>query len=423
MPAPDLNNGAVISPFGTSANALQVALAMGSANPDQAFAALYNQGRQRIMQVMSFAQTPGQIKQAAYRLYGEGWIPQEQYASIWRNPTAADRQQLLVAQASPDEALKSFNDLTGRGLQRDPDTGGVIVNPASIAGQGRSPRAKAGAAKGAELPYVAPTALAGHAGEMVTVKVPGPGNTFRDQQGMRMPDGSIVGLNGQPLAGAVPIAGSTVSPSLSQLPPDQQAMVQRVAAATGQPVETVARQKLNESGTSANPPPGDGGKSIGVLQVQQPALDDYNKAHRTHFTLPQLQAMPELGLQVGTEIRGGYTQQFGGNPVLGAMAYNWGPQRVADWQAAGADPNAVPPAVQQLSFGRCAGRTRWGWRRRPLQAALRGRRHPALARPRPAAASAQVRRSGRSGSRPQSMSTRASRRLTRASWRTRRLRR
>jgi len=36
------------------------------------------------------------------------------------------------------------------------------------------------------------------------------------------------------------------------------------------------------------------------------------------------------------------TTQFDGNPVLGAMAYNWGPGNVQKWLASGADPARVP---------------------------------------------------------------------------------
>jgi hypothetical protein len=204
-------------------------------------------------------------------------------------------------------------------------------------------------AAGAQTQLASGKAVAGRTGESVTVKVPGPGNTIVEQQARVMPDGSYQGLNGRPLVGAIPVAGAGLAPpgdALSRLPPAQQAMVKQVATAHGQDPNVVAAQWNNETSGSLTPAAGDGGKSVGTLQVQQAALDDYNRAHGTNLTQDDLQASPRLGLDIGTAYRVSQTKAFDNNPVLGAMAYNWGPQKVADWRAAGADPNAVPPAVQ-----------------------------------------------------------------------------
>jgi hypothetical protein len=275
------------------------------------------------------AQAQQRIRDAAADLQSKQLIGDRAYQALQKTPGIATA--MIGAMADP-------NNMVNAGLERlkfgvtQTNTGQYATDTGALAGK-------------------AAVAVAGRTGETQDVTMPGPGNTKVTVKARQMPDGSWMGLNGQPLVGAIPIGGAgatTAGPAgaFNALPSAQQAMVKQVAAAHGQDPNVVAAQWNNETSGSLNPAAGDGGKSVGTLQVQQAALDDYNKAHGTNLTQDDLQASPRLGLDIGTAYRVAQTKAFDNNPVLGAMAYNWGPQKVADWRAAGANPNAVPPAVQ-----------------------------------------------------------------------------
>jgi hypothetical protein len=280
------------------------------------------------------AQAQQAIRVAAADLQRQGLIGDAGYQALNRDPGHA--LLTIKAMGDPNNQINIALEEAKAGLSQN-NSGQYGPNAGANAAQAQLASSKA---------------IAGRTGESVTVKVPGPGNTIVEQQARVMPDGSYVGLNGKPLVGAIPVAGAssaTAGPagSFDALPPAQQAMVKQVAAAHGEDPNVVAAQWKLEDATRLNPTVGDGGKSFGPLQMQQGALDDYNKAHGTNLTLDDLQASPRLGLDVGTDYRVSQAKAFGNNPVLGAMAHNWGPQKVVDWRAAGSDPNAVPPAVQR----------------------------------------------------------------------------
>lgn len=67
-----------------------------------------------------------------------------------------------------------------------------------------------------------------------------------------------------------------------------------------------------------------GADAVGLMQIRQPALDDYNRAHGEHFKLDDLRLLPQLNVRVGSWYIAWLLQQFEGDEMLALRAYNVG---------------------------------------------------------------------------------------------------
>lgn len=78
-------------------------------------------------------------------------------------------------------------------------------------------------------------------------------------------------------------------------------------------------------------------RAYGLMQLMPDTQKDpgYN-------VMPLRNNSPEENIRFGNDYRNAMIKEFGGDKVLGLMAYNWGPDRVQRWRAAGSNPNAVP---------------------------------------------------------------------------------
>ena len=145
---------------------------------------------------------------------------------------------VMNAQASPDSALNARLRAATEGMtlnasgQYGPDVGAI----------------------GAQTTLASGKAVAGRTGETMDVTVPGPGGTKVTVKGTVMPDGSVVGLNGQPLRGAIPVAGGT-GPGAA---PPTSALI--APGATMSPEAWAAKNFKSEGGTA---PDAGGGAAVG----------------------------------------------------------------------------------------------------------------------------------------------------------------
>ena len=106
------------------------------------------------------------------------------------------------------------------------------------------------------------------------------------------------------------------------------------------PAAPPAIHQIESSGSMQPGIYGDGGKAAGPMQVHPGALADVNKRFGTNYTHADLSNNPEIGKKVGDAYYGILLEQFGGDPVKAAAAYNAGSGRVAaaiqaygpDWQ-------------------------------------------------------------------------------------------
>lgn len=62
---------------------------------------------------------------------------------------------------------------------------------------------------------------------------------------------------------------------------------------------------------------------------------------------PAQNASPQENQRVGSDYLAAMTQKYGGNQVLAAIAYNWGPGHTDHWLAAGADPRHLPKETRE----------------------------------------------------------------------------
>lgn len=147
---------------------------------------------------------------------------------------------------------------------------------------------------------------------------------------------------GPPAPGAPPAAApAPMAPTAAPAIPADHPVVQALAAASapqggvlGQPVTPQSVQAV-ESGGNPNAVSPAGAR--GPMQIMP------GTGQNPGFGVQPLQNnSPQENQRMGADYLQAMTQKYGGNQVLGAIAYNWGPGNTDKWLASGADPRHLP---------------------------------------------------------------------------------